>query len=77
MVMTPILGISNLIGSLFMFCYDPIDPLFLQKNLVCLYPEILGPKVGLFFTKMYHLTNFNHFVSIFSLIFDPIDPLFY
>ncbi len=47
-------------------------PSFCRKNglsLLHLVPEILGPKVGLiFFTKMYYLTDFKHFVSI---LFSP------
>ncbi len=51
----------------------PIGSLFFNNWFVfiTLVPEIFGPIVGLFFTKMYYLTVFKHFVSIFSLIFDP------
>ncbi len=55
-------------------------PLSIEKislSLSHLVPEILRPKVGLFFTKMYYLTDFKHFVSIFSLICNPIDLLFH
>ncbi len=45
-------------------------PSFCRKNrfvlnLSHLVPDILGPKVGLIFTKMYYLTDLKHFVSIF------------
>ncbi len=36
--------------------------------------EILGPKFGLIFTKMYYLTDLKHFVSIFSLILYQFSP---
>ncbi len=32
---------------------------------------------SIFFSKMYYLTDFKHFVSIYSLIFNPIDSIFY
>ncbi len=51
---------------------------FCRKISVCLshlVPEILGPKAGLIFTKMYYLIVFRHFISISSLIFEPVDPL--
>ncbi len=61
--------------------HDLIDSLVLQNkislSLSHVVPEILGPKVGLFLTKMYYLAVFKHFVSIFFFIFDPIDPLFH
>ncbi len=78
--MTPLFwGFSIRLGPYFIPQNNPIDPIFLQKKidlfLSHLVPEILGPKVGPFFTKMYYLIDFKHFVSIFSLIFDPIDPI--
>ncbi len=60
--MTPVLGIFSPIGSLFIPQHNPIDPLFLQKkiglSLSHLVPEILGPKVGLFF---HQIVLFNRF----------------
>ncbi len=71
--MAQVFWIFNLIGSpYFMPQHNPIDPLFLQTkiglSLSHLVPEILGPKVGIIFTKMYYLTdlkNQRYFVSIF------------
>ncbi len=77
----PCFFIFNLIGSLF---YTPTQsdwpPLSAEKNglsLSNLGPEILRPKVGLLFTKMYCLTDVKHFVSIFSMLSNPTDPLYH
>ncbi len=77
--MTPVLGIFNPIGY-FIPQHDPIDPLFCRKiglSLSHLVPEILRLKLVYYFTKMYYLTDFKHFVSIFSLTFDLIDLIFH
>ncbi len=72
-MMTPILGIFNLIGSLFFIPqHNPIDPLFLQKkiglSLSHLVPEILGPKVSL----IYHQNVlFNRFYKRILYKFSP------
>ncbi len=77
--MTPIMGIIN--PSRFLFYtstqsnWPPLSAEKITLSLSHLVPEILGPKIS-FFTKMYYLTDFKHFVNIFSLIFNPIYPLF-
>ncbi len=75
------LTFSDPIGSLFYVQLDLIDPLFQQKkigwSLSHLVPEIIWPKVGLFFTNICHLTLLKQFVQIFSLIFDLVDSLFH
>ncbi len=65
---------------LFMHHHDLSDPLFLQKkislSLSHLVSDILGPKVGLMFIKMYYLTIFMHFCINFLLNFRSKWPLF-
>ncbi len=70
--MTPFFfKIFNLIGSLFYTSTQSdwssisVEKIGLSLDLSQLVPDILGPKVGLIFTKMYYLTDLKHFVSIF------------
>ncbi len=64
--MTPVLGIVNLNGTIFYTSAQSDWPtLFAKKfslSLSYLVPEILGPKFGIFFTKIYYLTDFLDFV---------------
>ncbi len=71
-MMTPILGIFYLIGSLFYTSTQSDWPPLSAEKIS------LSPKVGLILHQnVYYLTDFKHFVSIYALIFNPIDPLLY
>ncbi len=74
--MTHVLGICNLNASLFYnathFDWPPLSAEKISLYLSHLVPEIIRPKVDLFFTKMYYLRDCKHFVSIFN----PIDLFF-
>ncbi len=63
--MTPILGVFNLIGSLYYTLTHSDGPvLYADKigvSLSHLVPEILGPKVGLIFQQN---SDFKHFVFL-------------
>ncbi len=67
--MTTIFWIFYPIDPFYIPQHNPIDPLFLQKK-ICLslshlVPEILGPKVGLFFHQNVLFNLFKAFYIIF------------
>ncbi len=78
--MAPVLGIFNLIGSLFytptQFDWPPLSAEKFGLSLSHLVPEILGPKVSLIFHQNVLFNRFKAFCINFPLIFDPIDPFF-
>ncbi len=89
--MTPVFEIFDLIGSIFYTStqsdWPPFSAEKIGLSLSHLVPEILGPKIGGIFSKMYYLTDLKHFVSIslhfrsnwppFPLILNFLTPHFY
>ncbi len=63
----PFMRFSIRLGPYFMSCHDPSSRFFLQKNrFVSITFSSRNLKLVYFFTKMYYLTDFKHFVSTFS-----------
>ncbi len=57
--------------------WPPLSAEKIGLSLSHLVPDIIWPKVGLFFTNICHLTLLKQFVPIFSLIFVLVDHLFH